>query len=100
MIELTKKQLNNWAAHQRIKYNKGLLTTEQIEKLEAVPGWKWIVAIDYEQQSNEMCHKVCMFMKENGRNPSKKSKNKNEKDLAGWLDRKKTSSQGKYGRHF
>lgn len=35
------QDLGKWISHQRDKFRKGLLTLEQIEKLQKLPGWDW-----------------------------------------------------------
>jgi superfamily II DNA or RNA helicase len=34
--------LGNWATTQRLMYERGTLTRRRIERLEAVPGWRWL----------------------------------------------------------
>ena len=37
----TKQELKNWRNMQRSRYHLGLLTPDEIKKLEALPGWTW-----------------------------------------------------------
>jgi hypothetical protein len=37
----TERHLAFWRARQRAAYRRGVLTVEQITRLEGIPGWKW-----------------------------------------------------------
>lgn len=55
--------LATWVNHQRQRFNKGTLSLERIEKLEAIPEWTWD---PFEQQWLEAFERLREFVIENG----------------------------------
>lgn len=51
---------------------------------EALAELRRIIA-GFETESNHMCHKVCIFVVENGKEPKSNSKNPEEKKMGTWL---------------
>ena len=56
--------------------------------------------IDREKESNNMCHLLCKWIKENKKNPSQKSKEETEKKMGRWLSQQKMYKKGKFGGQF
>jgi len=48
--------------------------------------------IDKEKISNEFCHKVCQWVKINGRSPNKRSSNKEESSYGNWVSHMKSKT--------
>jgi len=40
-MDSEEQKLYDWMTEQKEKYKLGLLTEEQIEKLESLPNWTW-----------------------------------------------------------
>jgi Helicase associated domain len=80
--DLEEKRLATWQSKQRMDYKKKAqwLTQERIEALEKTEGWKWEEEDTWEPTRQDWEQ----FYKENRKNPSNSSKNKEEKRLSQW----------------
>jgi superfamily II DNA or RNA helicase len=90
------KCLGSWQSQQRTGYKtrETWMTEERIKALEGTEGWKWKEDDTWEQRRQEWER----FLKDNGRNPSKASKNSKEKRLGNWqsIQRKNYREKEKY----
>ena len=79
------KTLGHWGVWQRHLKKKGKLSSEQIQLLQSVSGWKWKID-DYFSKNFE---KFKEFVAKNGRMPSQKSTDVMEKSLGTWACRQR-----------
>jgi superfamily II DNA or RNA helicase len=89
------KTLGNWCYTQR-STKRGTahgskLTAEQIQKLEALPGWVW----DPDEKWNKKYEKVKEFRIANDRFPSDHTKDKEERTLGVWYNNQKYTKRGR-----
>ena len=92
------KILYRWIQEQKsAKRGKciGNLTSDRIRLLEKIPNWKW--DNDLEERWMENYKQVKSFFENNGKYPSRHSKNKEEKILDKWLQNQKFAKKCKIG---
>ena len=85
--------LGIWCSKQRSNKKKGGLLPVRIKLLEEISGWWW--EQDLKQKWYEDLSKTTEFVIENGKIPSGKSKNKEEKRLGNWVCNQKTNYKKK-----
>lgn len=87
---IAEKHLGEWVDQQRSNYKirkEGVMTSEKIRLLEDIPNWKWSIGDKWEIQRQNWIK----FYKENGKNPSDKAKNIDEKKLGSWQCNQRTN---------
>jgi superfamily II DNA or RNA helicase len=105
-IQNSKDPLENnyaeWISRQkRGKSGKGIIFYQTNQNIaESYNFFDLFEYIDLEKLSNDMCHLVCQWIKENKKDPSQKSKDLNEKKMGRWLSSQKMYKKGKFNGKF
>jgi superfamily II DNA or RNA helicase len=86
----------------RIQVKKGKYRGVHYPVLDEIPklygiGFIWN---SYEDDSNQMCHKLCQFVKNQKRMPSDKNSEMEEKKIAQWFFNKRKSKSGGRGNFY
>lgn len=83
--DIVEKRLGTWCSDRRKYKKKNKLDEEQIEKLNAIPGWYW----EKYDSFNDNYNKLVEWIKENKQMPSQYSINPIEKQLGIWCMRQR-----------
>jgi len=78
--DLQEKQYGTWCSTQRINNKKGILTDENIMKLEELNGWFW----DLDDKFNDSYEEIKKWIEINKKLPTESSKDHIEKQLGCW----------------
>ncbi len=94
-IYMSKKMTNMKLAHKQGGVGKsGNVCYSSNIKIAKSYGFDNFFDSSLETKSNEICHDVCQWVLTNNKNPSSKSKDKQESDLGKWLVQNKMALKG------
>jgi superfamily II DNA or RNA helicase len=89
------KELSNWCNTQRQNKKKNTLDDEKILLLKNIDGWFWDHDDNASNNFTKKYNNLKIWMKDNNKLPSTKSKNKLEKQYAGWCKLKRKENRDK-----
>jgi superfamily II DNA or RNA helicase len=79
-------QLGSWVSHQRMRYNKGKLSKQEVGQFESLTNWSWD---PLEESWDDFCQELQSFAERNGEANPPKTYKVNDLPLGAWASRQR-----------